>query len=78
MPNIIFVKTSSPPSLLCTLVRSFITVVDQVFINEGTSVSLKQKDAWRERERDGGGLKTHMLRASTREGQGVGVWLQGV
>ena len=36
----IFVRFSSPP-----LTQSFINMVGQVFINEGTSVSLKQKDA---------------------------------
>lgn len=45
--------------LLCTLAHSFITVVDQVFINEGTSVSLKQKDAW-EREGWRGSKEEHM------------------
>lgn len=54
-----FCEVFLSPSLLCALAHFFITMVEQVFINEGTSVSLKQKDAW---ERAGwkGSKEEHM------------------
>lgn len=66
MSNNISVKSSSP-ALLCALVHSFITVVDQVFINEGTSVSLKPKDAL-EREERRGSKEAHARSKKDEEG----------
>lgn len=43
-------------------------MVDQVYINEGTSVSLKQKDAW-ERKGWKGSNREHMQSAKMSEGQ---------
>lgn len=78
MLNIIHLYASSP-RLLCTLAHSFIIMVEQVFINEGTSVSLKQKDAW-EREGWKRSKEEHMLRARMRQDQTCrdALWLQGV
>lgn len=62
-----------PPPPLCLHALSFITVVDVLFINEGTSVSLKQKDAckpegWR------GSKEEDMQGTRMREGQ---TWRDG-